>query len=849
MNLPVDLTNCDREPIHIPGSIQSHGWMIVGDRMARRLRRFSTNLHELFPGVAMPEVGMDLGELVGSKLVHDLRNALLASVDPRRPTLLNDVEFPDVPGRFDIAAHRHENETIFEIERAPVSGRIPAIQITRMLIGRVVGFEEVLGLANATAQLLQAALQYDRAMVYRFEADGSGRIIAESKRPDLESFLGQYFPASDIPQQARRLYLINTIRYIADVQDPFVPVMPVLDEEAKPLDLSFSHLRSVSPVHCEYLRNMGVAASMSISVIVEGRLWGMIVCHNYQPRQLAMEERIAAEMFGDFFSLHLQAMLQKQRSETAVAARAALERLIVEATGKEQFEANALAPHLPRFAELIACDGIGIWHRDEWTSFGAALDASLLPALLARIEEEAGMELWHTDCLGEKIELPPALRGEVAGVLAIPISQTRGEYLIYCRKEVVRTIDWAGRPEKVYKTGPLGDRLTPRKSFEIWKETVEGKSRPWDAIDIHLAGNIRVAIVEIIVRHNELLSNEREKAEVRQRVLNEELNHRVKNILALIKSIVSQSPVSGETLDNYVDSLRGRITALANAHDQVVRSARGGGLGALVEAELSPYARSRETISLTGPDVWLDSRAFSVMALVFHELATNAAKYGGLSLPEGRLSVEWSLTEAGDCAIHWEESGGPAVKPQRREGFGSQLIARSVPFDLNGEAQVTLAPTGLTAHFVIPRQYVLRAATPQAVRHTTVAPPVPPAAPVLTGDQRILIVEDQLLIALDLAQSFRAQGIEVGGPYATVAAALRGLQEFEPTGAVLDLNLGEDSSIPVAQELQRRSIPFVFATGYGDSLMIPPDFRHVPVVRKPYDWSTILATLSGASEN
>src|SRR5262249_3692224 len=146
------------------------------------------------------------------------------------------------------------------------------------------------------------------------------------KRSDLESFLGQYFPASDIPQQARALYLRNTIRTIFDADFTPVPLVPQLDFQGEPLDLSFAHLRSVSPIHCEYLRNMGVAASMSISIIVDGALWGLIACHHYSPRALPMAERVAAEMFGEFFSLHLHALNQKRKLDTATEARAALDR-------------------------------------------------------------------------------------------------------------------------------------------------------------------------------------------------------------------------------------------------------------------------------------------------------------------------------------------------------------------------------------------------------------------------------------------------------------------------------------------------------------------------------------------
>jgi light-regulated signal transduction histidine kinase (bacteriophytochrome) len=232
----------------------------------------------------------------------------------------------------------------------------------------------------------------------------------------------------------------------------------------------------------------------------------------------------------------------------------------------------------------------------------------------------------------------------VSGVLAIPLSQTGSDCLFFFRKELVQTLNWAGNPDKTYETGPLGDRLTPRKSFAIWKETVKGQAQSWAESEREIAEIVRVAIVEIVLRQNELMAGERRKSEVRQRMLNEELSHRVKNILAVIKSLVASPQHHKNTLEQYVATLQGRIEALAIAHDQVVRGDGGGILSELLDAELRPYRAKEATIVLEGPAIWLDSRAFSVMALVFHELATNAAKYGALSVPTGIVAV----TDDGD---------------------------------------------------------------------------------------------------------------------------------------------------------------------------------------------------------
>ena len=825
MDEPVDLTNCDREPIHTPGSIQPHGCLLACDAMATTVMLHSSNAAALL-GLDGAINGRPLADLIGSQLAHDLRNALTIATDGRPAMLLG---LGVGRGRFDVAVHARDGRTIVEFE--PAGGGPEPLQRARELIGRVGGATSVREILRLAPRLAQALLGYDRVMVYRFGVDGSGKVVSEVRAPGLESFLGQYFPASDIPRQARALYLANTIRLISDAADPRVPIVPTLDEAGAPLDLSLAHLRSVSPVHCEYLRNMGVAASMSISIIVDGRLWGLIACHHYAPRVLPMSERVAAELFGQFFSLHLQALLQREASAAADEARRSLDRLLRLASAETDVD-RLLADSLPALARLLPCDGIGLWLGRRWTADGATPPAEAIPPLIERIGPEAGGRIWSTHSIGELHPPGIAWCERASGVLAVPLSQIPRDWLLFFRREFVHTLDWAGDPEKRYAAGPLGDRLTPRRSFAIWKQTVECQSRSWTDADREIAEAVRAAVVEVVLRHNELIAEERGKADVRQRMLNEELNHRVKNILAVIRALVGHPVAEGRGLADYVAALQGRIQALAVAHDQIARGEGGGLFAELLGAELGPYRDRGGTVALDGPAVWLDSRAFAVMALILHELATNAVKYGALSTPAGRVEVAWSLSAAGELAIDWREAGGPRVQPPGRNGFGTALVHRSVPFDLGGEARVDFLPEGLAARFRIPAAHVSPASAAPA---RDAVRPEAAAAPALRTDLEVLLVEDQVLIAMDaetmLAESCARRVVTA----TTVAAARERLRESVPDVAVLDLNLGRDTSIPIAEDLATRGVPFVFATGYGGSAHIPERFRAVPVVRKPYD--------------
>lgn len=834
----VNLSNCDREPIHIPGSIQSHGCLLACDTSLNLIVRHSENA----PAVLEIEGeinGRSLQDVVGSKATHEIRNALATAPEASRPALIQRLEIEN-GGCFDISVHRYRGNCIVEFE--PCNRSSQPLQVARELIGRIKDIGETKDLMAKTVRLLRAVLGYDRVMIYRFEGDGAGKVEAEARQNNLESFLGQFFPASDIPQQARALYLKNSIRIISDSSGVRVPIHPEFDTSGEPLDLSFAHLRSVSPIHLEYLRNMGVSASMSISVIVDDTLWGLIACHHYAPKVLTMGERVAAEMFGEFFSMHLIALQQKRKLEIVTAARRSLDRFL-ESANQRADVAELMVETLPDFMTLMECDGVALYMHEKWDSLGSAPPASAAPELARFVGSVADSRIWASHCLARAYPAAEAFLDRAAGVLAIPLSQISRDYLFFFRKERLQTLNWAGNPEKSYETGPFGDRLTPRKSFAIWKETVDKQSEHWSDADREIAEAVRSAAVEVVLRHNEVMEEERHKADLRQRLLNEELNHRVKNILAVIRSLVGAPARDEQNIEDYVATLKGRIQALAHAHDQVIRGSGGGRIKTLLDAELMPYRDGGSKIEISGTDVVLESRAYAVAALVLHELATNAVKYGALSRPGGRLDITWSVPDGGDCEIRWRESGGPQISMPSRRGFGTALIDRSIPFDLGGKSTVRYAPTGLEADLAIPAKFVTIIEKPATSDEEPVGAVSFDRVRGRKGGVSALLVEDQVLIAMDAEAILSDAGITEVVTANSSADALAKLRDFKPDIAVLDINLGTGTSVPVAEELIRRGIPFLFTTGYNERSILPENMKNIPVVSKPYDSQSLLAAL------
>jgi len=827
VNQPVDLTNCDREPIHTPGSIQPHGAMLICDPNTGIIIRSSANAR-MFLGMDIDPIGRSLGDAIGEAAAHDLRNAAARAGGSQTAGALRAHSLPGVETPFDITIHHYADRLFVEFEHSQsASGKnVDPLEMTQSAVRRIALETNIQSIAATAAKLLRAMLGYDRVMVYRFLHNGAGRVIAEAKRNDAHSFLDQFFPASDIPVQARRLYLLNWIRMIGDVNYVPVPILPATDDA--PIDMSFAHLRSVSPIHCEYLNNIGVAGSLSISIVVDDKLWGLIACHHDMPRIIPLPQRLGAELFGQYFSLQIAGAERRAEFITAGLARERLDAIISALTPDEPVR-DILLSRLKEFAALIPCNGAGLWIDGVFTGTGLAPPRDRINALMEYVGRNTGDSVWLSHELRAEEHGQFDFGTEVAGLLAIPLSSLGRDFLVFFRSEESFNIEWAGEPKKTVVTSIHGDRLTPRGSFETWREEVRGQSSPWTDADRVVAESIRTYLRDVVLRHTEATEEERDRADKRRRLLNDELNHRVKNIIALVKSIAIQTGANAKTVEDYSRSLEGRLRALAFAHDQSL-SGIGGDLLTLMEAEASlhRYGERPDRVTVSGPPLGLNDRAFGVVALLMHEMMTNAAKYGSLSTPTGKLAIAWSVTNSGNCDVLWTESGGPAVVAPESSGFGSKLIHSSVEYDLGGTVTIDYRPSGLIAHFVIPARHVSQPAMTRAV-----VPQMQNFAPDVLKGLSVLLIEDQALIAMDAEDALMKLGAASVSAHPTVKSALDALATSRPDFAVLDFNLDGETSGSIASELTRMNVPFLFVTGYGDTVTIPDRYRSVPIVRKP----------------
>jgi light-regulated signal transduction histidine kinase (bacteriophytochrome) len=467
----VDLHNCADEPIHVPGSIQPHGALIfLAD--TGLVEGWSTNIATVMDDA--PALGQPFGTLGLPEAVTELIQECLATMeDGDAPATVAALS---IGGReYDCVVHGHVQRVLVEFETREASmAEVAQFAIkAHSSIDRLRRQRSIDGLLEATVRQIREFTGFDRVMAYRFRSDDSGDVVAEARRDDLVPYLGQRYPAGDIPPQARRLYVLNTLRMIADVGYHAVPLLGA--EGSAPLDMSFAVLRSVSPVHVEYLQNMGVGASMSVSIVVHGRLWGLIACHHMAPKRVPSSVRMAADVLAQVIASTVQGIEAREDAELVEHA-AKVRTSLVESLLLEDDPLEALVEHGDGLLEsthaqaLVVCQYGRVVCRGVDQALGDAIVASL-PAEPHDIVTRTSVKEWP-DAIQARL-------GKWVGMLGLPFDPPSGGWCVLLRTEQIEEVAWGGKPDKT-QAGPLGERLTPRGSFEAWHETVRGLAHPWE---------------------------------------------------------------------------------------------------------------------------------------------------------------------------------------------------------------------------------------------------------------------------------------------------------------------------------------------------------------------------------
>ncbi|MHC9295111.1 SpoIIE family protein phosphatase [Mycobacterium sp. LTG2003] len=500
----IDLDNCAREPIHIPGGIQPRGVLAVVREADLEVRQVSANVDDLLARPVDAVLGRHLSALMGADQADRVAGVVSAFRDLRRRNPVECViDVNGEPREFDAILHR-EPDGMLLVELEIAYGERPysypnTYQAVRSSVEELNRAETLFELYDATARAVRDLTGFDRVMVYRYDDSYNGEVVAESKRDDLNPFLGLHYPSTDIPAQARALYEKNWLRLISDVNYSPAKLVPVVDPAVgTPTDLTYATLRSVSPIHIEYLQNMGVHASMSISLLRHGKLWGLIACHHYSgPHLPPFGARAAAEFLGSTLSLRLVDQFEEDQLNKRLDTQAVLAKLMA-ATIDDRAPISAALLGGPDLLDLVPADGVVVNVQGERQVLGAVPPPAVVSAVIDWARG-AGDEVASTECLTDSlpdVEVDPHV---AAGALVLNLPD--GQHAVWFRREVLRSVDWGGDPHNkaiAVSEGRDGKqpRLSPRKSFERWREIVRRRSQPWTAIETEAAEALRRHLVE-----------------------------------------------------------------------------------------------------------------------------------------------------------------------------------------------------------------------------------------------------------------------------------------------------------------------------------------------------------------
>jgi two-component system, chemotaxis family, sensor kinase Cph1 len=527
----VDLTNCDREAIHQPGFIQPHGILFVLQKNDFTILQVSNNTEE-FLGIS-PQylINKPLNILFSNRQIEEMKIYLDQpdNLNFCSPIFIKKIQ--QKIHKFNCYLHRNDSGIILELEPLEVTNSSVS-ELYNLLKKSLVKIKKTSSFTQITELIVQEIREitdYDRVMIYRFEPDGTGVVIAENKAEKItDSYLDLHYPASDIPKQARKLYSENWLRLIVDFNYQPVEIIPrnhpLTDQ---PTDLSFSFLRSVSPIHVQYAQNMGVRAGLSISLMDDKKLWGLIVCHHYAPKNINLKIRNYCELLGQFLSLELVNYQEREQDKYEEKIKD-IQQQIKQALNLKNNSIHTIFWQLgTNILELVKAQEAAIYFEEEITLIGQTPPLNWVKEFITWFLVSQTEEIFFTNCLCEIYPAARKFKAQVSGLLAISVFLNHHSYHIFWfRPEQIYTVNWAGNPEKPVIVSDDGDlHLSPRRSFELWKETVNEKSIPWQQIEIDAASQLRNTLLLAALAFSQAaLQQAAERAEIANRAKSEFLS-------------------------------------------------------------------------------------------------------------------------------------------------------------------------------------------------------------------------------------------------------------------------------------------------------------------------------------
>ena len=509
----VNLENCEREPIQFLGKVQSHGYLLAYNRFDLEIEFVSENFEQISH--------LSNIELLSAKITDLFDDSFLFSISQFVNNRSNSIAltYQYSNKNYSLTAFETERHIVIEIENAAEKneGNLDLFNYTREFLDKINLAQSLEHFFQVTAQQIKQLTHFDRVMVYRFDEQHNGEVFAEAVNPEHESFLGLRYPHTDIPPQARKLYSINPIRTISDINSNPVSILTTIKEAThQSLDLTHSSIRSVSPIHIEYLKNMGVGASMSISIMVENKLWGLIACHHYSPLTVPYFTRTTAQQFVSFLSSLITPKLVAEESKKTREINETIDHFSHTLRSSENIISDILK--MDELFEFIEADSLVINSNSQIHFMGEAVDYKSILLLYDYLYKHVASDHFYTNDLRTYLDNEAIDYNKLAGVAYFNFGN--GESMIWIRKSVEQIVNWGGNPEKAIIKNTSKNGLSPRKSFELWKQIVRGKSKQWESYQIEGARRLAHVI------HNHILLNHLKKQDENLSIQNQFLKEK-----------------------------------------------------------------------------------------------------------------------------------------------------------------------------------------------------------------------------------------------------------------------------------------------------------------------------------
>lgn len=657
MTSTVDLSNCDNEPIHIPGQVQSHGFLIAID--ANNIIKYhSENINDFLPAVPDNLLGRplrDIEPLIGTNEPPDFINQLVSFGRANKSFDQTNPFITDIQGKpFFLIIN--VSGPLFLLEFEPVASDLKN-DVQRMVgrsISEMLADKNLTNLVNNAATQVKKIIDYDRVMVYRFAEDGHGEVIAEAKNAELETWLGLHYPASDIPKQARELYKRNLTRLIANVHT--APAKIVTNKqlsEDSPLDLTCSQLRAVSPVHIQYLKNMGVDSSFSISLIYKEELWGLIACHNYSPRFIDYKARDSAKLIGQILSSALEFRQDEANQYLHETFKANVDTL-----SKNMLKNNSIEDALTQLEINVThatnASGAVLVYEGNTIKVGKTPADEHIADLLKWIKGNVADNVYYTNELPYVYPQADAFKKDASGIMVLTLSAELNEYIIWFKPEHLEIVTWAGNPEKPVEIAADGTaKLSPRHSFEAWSQEVSGKSELWNDEEIKSVTRLRAEVSYAINQKagairmlNERLKQAYEELDTFSFTISHDLKNPLSTIKGYAQMLTKTAGLESRTLD-VLSKIDGKVDKMNSMINEVLEYSRIGRLELkLVDVDVNTIIHEHikdlklvynaDHVKVNIGNTPLIQGDPTMISQVFANLLSNAIKY---SLPSGAPAI------------------------------------------------------------------------------------------------------------------------------------------------------------------------------------------------------------------